>query len=456
MTAEEGLGKARTLGARMRAFQAKGSLMNTDDSVRADRRRFLKGSALGAAAIPLLGVGAARANGADAALPPSILALEPVAPRAVPIADAEREGRLRKAQRLMAEHGMDAVFMGGGSSLEYFTGMQWWVSERTTGMLLGRSGDPVYITPAFERERTLEQITFGKKDVRTWQEHESPYALIAGVLAEWRMATGTLGIEEQLRSAKQFGIAAAAPHVKLVSATPVTAGCRAIKSPAELALMQLANDATLAVYHAVWKALQPGMTQQQISALIDAAYARQGLRGEVSVNVGEFTASPHGSPLPQHISEGTVIMLDDGCKVGGYQSDLTRTFVLGRASDKMKRVFDIVRRAQQAALKAAHPGATMESVDAAARKVIVDAGYGPGYKYFSHRLGHGIGMDMHEWYYLVQGNKRALETGMTFSDEPGIYLPGEFGVRLEDDMHITGDGARWFTPQSPSIEQPFG
>jgi len=444
------------IGARMRAFQAKGSLMNTDDSVRADRRRFLKGSALGAAAIPLLGVGAARATGADAALPPSILALEPVAPRAVPITDAEREGRLRKAQRLMGEHGMDAVFMGGGSSLEYFTGMRWWVSERTTGMLLPRSGDPVYITPQFERERTLQQIRFGHKDVRTWQEHESPYDLIAGVLAEWRMATGTLGIEEQLRSAKQFGIAAAAPHVKLVSATPVTAGCRAIKSPAELALMQLANDATLATYHAVWQALQPGMTQQHISGLIDAAYARQGVSGEASVNVGAFTASPHGSPLPQQIREGTVIMLDDGCKVGGYQSDLTRTFVLGKASDKMKRVFDIVHQAQQAARQAAHPGATMESVDAAARKVIVDAGYGPGYKYFSHRLGHGIGMDMHEWYYLVQGNTRRLETGMTFSDEPGIYLPGEFGVRLEDDMHITADGARWFTPQSPSIEQPFG
>ena len=430
--------------------------MSIDEPVRADRRRFLKGSALGAAALPLLAAGAARADEGSARLPPSILALEPVAPHAVPITDAEREGRLRKAQRLMAEHRMDAIFMGGGTSLEYFTGIRWWVSERTTGMLLPKSGDPVFITPAFERERTLEQIKFGNKDVRTWQENESPYRLIAGVLGEWRMATGTLGIEEQLRSAKQFGIAAAAPQVGLVSATPVTAGCRSIKSPAELTLMQLANDATLAVYHAVWKALQPGMTQQHISDLVDAAYARQGLQGEVSINVGAFTASPHGSPLPQHISEGTVIMLDDGCKVGGYQSDLTRTFVLGKASDKMKRVFDIVRKAQQAALRAAHPGATMESVDAAARKVIGDAGYGPGYKYFSHRLGHGIGMDMHEWYYLVEGNTRRLAPGMAFSDEPGIYIPGEFGVRLEDDMHITDDGARWFTPQSPSIEQPFG
>ena len=430
--------------------------MSIDESARTGRRRFLKASALGAAALPLLGTGTAMAADRATALPPSIMALKPVARLAVPITDVEREARLRKAQRLMAEHKMDAIFMGGGTSLEYFTGIHGWVSERNTGMLLPKSGDPVFITPVFERERTLQQISFGKTDVRTWQENENPYRLIAGVLAEWHMATGTLGIEEQLRSAKQFGIAEAAPHVSLVSATPVTAGCRSIKSPAELALMQLANDATLAVYHAVWKALQPGMTQQQISDLVDAAYARQGLQGEVSINVGAFTASPHGSPLPQHISEGTVIMLDDGCKVGGYQSDLTRTFVLGKASDKMKRVFDIVQKAQQAALKAAHPGATMESLDAAARKVITDSGYGPGYKYFSHRLGHGIGMDMHEWYYLVQGNTRQIESGMTFSDEPGIYIPGEFGVRLEDDMHITADGARWFTPQSPSIEHPFG
>jgi len=429
--------------------------MTIDETARPGRRRFLQATALGAAALPLLGSGVARAREGAPELPRSIMALKPVAPLAVPISDVERESRLRKAQRLMAEHQMDAVFMGGGTSLEYFTGIDWWVSERTTGMLLPRSGDPVFITPAFERERTLQQITFGKKDVRTWQENESPYRLIAGVLAEWRKSTGTLGIEEQLRSATQFGIARAAPHATLVSATPVTAGCRSIKSPAELALMQLANDATLAVYHAVWKALEPGMTQQGISDLVDAAYARQGLRGEVSINVGAFTASPHGSPLPQHISEGTVIMLDDGCKVGGYQSDITRTFVLGKASDKMKRVFDIVRKAQQAALKAAHPGASMESVDAAARKVITDDGYGPGYKYFSHRLGHGIGIDMHEWYYLVQGNTRRIEPGMTFSDEPGIYIPGEFGVRLEDDMHIAADGAHWFTPQSPSIEQPF-
>lgn len=424
-----------------------------------NRRQFLQTSALGAAALPmaLAGCGQAPAAAADdqGNLPPSIAALQPVRSQIVPIADAEREGRLRRAQQLMAANKMDAVFMRGGSTLFYFTGMQWFNSERTMGMVLPRAGDPIYLTPAFEKGRGEEQIKFGH-DVRTWQEDQSPYQKIAQILADLHASTGTLGIEEQVPYFMSTGIATAAPHVRLASATPITAGCRSVKSAAELALMQIANNATLAVYHAVWQALEPGMTQQQVSALIAAAYQRQGLRGGASINVGEYTALPHGSIAPQHIVEGTVVMLDDGCTVDGYQSDITRTFVLGKASDKMKRVFEIVQKAQHAALVTARPGAPMQSVDAAARQVITDAGYGPDYKYFTHRLGHGIGLDGHEWYYLVRGNARPIEANMTFSDEPGIYIVGEFGVRLEDDMHIADDGAHWFTPQSPSIEQPFG
>ena len=433
--------------------------MRSDDSMlRASRRRFLQTSALGAAALPvaLLDGKAAAAETADAPkLPASILALGPVASRVVPISVDERRARLARAQQLMGRHGMDAIFVDAGTSLDYFAGLRWWNSERTMGMLLPKSGDPVYIVPEFERSRTQGQIKLGT-DVRSWQENQSPYALIAQVMRERRAGAGVLGIEDRVPYFRATEIGKALPQGRLVEATPVTAGCRAIKSPAELALMQTACGATLAVYHAVWQGLEPGMTQHQVSAWIDAAYQRMGLRGEASINVGRYTAQPHGSNLPQRIAEGTPVMLDDGCYVEGYQSDLTRTFTLGRASDKMKRVFDIVRKAQRAALAAARAGATMESVDAAARKVIVDAGYGPGYKYFSHRLGHGIGMDMHEWYYLVGGNTRRIEVGMTFSDEPGIYIPGEFGVRLEDDMHVTPDGARWFTPQSPSIEHPFG
>jgi len=421
------------------------------------RRRFLKSAALGAAALPLAMLdGPAQAEPAAAIeLPAAILALRPITSRIVPIADDERRARLAKAQALMGRFGMDAVYLDGGTTLDYFTGMRWWSSERLMGMLLPRSGEPVYVVPAFERSRALEQIRFGR-DVRTWQENESPYALLAQALRERGAGTGTLGIEEKVPFFRASGIAAALPQAKLVPATQVTAGCRAIKSAAELALMQVACDATLALYKAIWQSLEPGMTQRHIAAWVAAGYARMGLDGEASINVGTYTALPHGSREPQVIREGTPVMLDDGCFVEGYQSDLTRTFTLGKASDKMRRVFDIVRKAQQAALAAARPGATMESVDAAARKVIVDAGYGPGYTYFSHRLGHGIGMDMHEWYYLVEGNTRKIEAGMAFSDEPGIYIPGEFGVRLEDDMHVGVDGAHWFTPQSPSIEQPFG
>ncbi|MGH9518123.1 MAG: M24 family metallopeptidase, partial [Terriglobales bacterium] len=388
------------------------------------------------------------------AAPDSIRALPHFAGQVVPIGDDERRARLAHAQQLMGESRLDAIFMRGGSSLRYFTGMNWFNSERTMGMVLPRSGDPVYITPAFEKNRGLEQIKFGH-DVRTWEENESPYKVIAGILADLHASSGRFGIEEQVPFFMSTGIAEAAPRAQLVSATPVTAGCRSVKSGAELALMQVANNATLAVYHAVWQALQPGMTQNQVSDLIAAGYTQTGLRGGASINVGKYTALPHGSIEPQHIIEGTVVMLDDGCNADGYQSDITRTFVLGKATDKMKKVFDIVQQAQTKARETARIGAPMESVDAAARKVISDAGYGPGYKYFGHRLGHGIGLDGHEWYYLVQGNARPIQVNNTFSDEPGIYIVGEFGVRLEDDMHITPDGARWFTPQSPSIEQPF-
>jgi Xaa-Pro dipeptidase len=257
-------------------------------------------------------------------------------------------------------------------------------------------------------------------------------------------------------------IAKAAPQLTLVTATPVVAGCRMFKDPHEIELMRLASQATLAVYEAVYRSLAPGMTQNTVSDLIARAYQQVGFRGEASVQVGEYTALPHGSIQPQTIKEGTIIMIDDGCTVEGYQSDLTRTFVLGKPTDKMRRVFDIVHNAQTAALKAARPGVPLEAIDGAARQVITDAGYGPGFRYFSHRLGHGIGMDGHEWPYLVKNNmfgwdqQIAAAPHMTFSNEPGVYIRGEFGVRLEDDMHITEDGAELFTPQSPSLEEPFG
>ena len=422
-----------------------------------DRRRFLGLSAAGAAALGLGMAGSAAAQTpSDASrMPPSIAALGPVLGKAVPIADDEYRARLAKAQRLLAEQGMDAVFIGAGTTLRYFVDLNWWGSERTAGVLLTRSGDPIYITPEFERSRAMEQVRFGS-DIRTWQENQSPFDLIARTLRDRGIATGILGIEEQVPFFMADGIGKAAPQLHLVSATPVTAGCRAVKSEAEIALLQIANDATLACYHAVWQALQPGMTQQDVQALVAQAYGRMGVRGFVDINVGKYTAQPHGSIEPQKIVEGTVVILDDGCQVHGYTSDITRTFVLGKASDKMKRVFSIVQQAQIAAREAARTGGMMGDIDAAARKVIADGGYGPGYKYFTHRLGHGIGMDMHEWYYAVGDSRQPILSNMTLSDEPGIYIPGEFGVRLEECMVTTPAGGRWFTPQSPSIELPFG
>lgn len=421
------------------------------------RRSFLRNTLIAsAAALPLSQIASAQtAADSDNALPESMRTLKSVAAQVVPIGNDERIARVAKAQRLMAEHGIDAVFIGAGSSLTYFTGMRWWDSERLTGVIIPRRGEPVYVTPEFERVRTLEQIKLGN-DVRGWQEDEDPYALVAKVLRDMGHATGTLGMEEAVPYFRAKGIADALPQAKVVPAWPVVSGCRRVKSAAELALMKLANEATLAVYEAVWKALKPGMTEQDISGLLAMAYARTGLQGDASVNVGKYTASPHGSDKPQHLVEGTPIIFDGGCRAGGYTSDITRTVVLGQPDDEIRKVFDIVLKAQTAALNTARPGVAMGDVDAAARKVISDSGYGPDYRYFSHRLGHGIGLDMHEWDYLVRGNTHLLEPGMTFSDEPGIYIPDRFGVRLEDILYVTEDGAALMTPQSRSIDQPFG
>ena len=359
----------------------------------------------------------------------------------------------------MHEHGLDAICLIGGTSLVYFTGIRWWNSERLFTFVLPQKGNPFYVCPAFENDRAHEQLNKAPQGsgsrVYTWQEDEDPYARVAQGLRDLGLTTGKLGIEERVTFVFADGIRKAVSGIEIASATPVTAGCRAVKSESELQLMQLANDVTLEVYAATWKAIHPGVTNRQVSEWIGAAYEQVGFPGDASCQVDAYSALPHGSLQPQTIREGSIVLLDDGCTVEGYESDISRTFVVGKATDKMKRVFDIVHRAQSSALATARPGVPCQAVDAAARKVIDDAGFGPDYAHFTHRVGHGIGMDGHEWPYLVRGNTQPLEAGMTFSDEPGIYLRGEFGVRLEDDMHITGDGAKLFTPQSPSLEEPF-
>lgn len=401
-----------------------------------------------------------------AATPASILRLTSMRDQARPITNDERLARIERARQLMAEERIDALLLSGGTSLVYFTNIRWGGGERLAACVIPQKGEPLFVCPAFEEDRLREQIALGpfgerRADVRTWHEDESPYALVAQALKERGLSTGQVGVDETTKFVWADSIAAAAPQLKVVSATPVTAACRMIKDAHELDLMRLASAATLKVYAAVHEALRSGMTRHDVEALIATGYGRVGFAGEASVQTDEYTALPHGSTKPQTIREGTIIMIDDGCTVEGYQSDITRTFVLGKATDKMKRVFDIVKRAQAAALAAARPGVPLASIDAAARQVVTDGGYGPGFAYFSHRLGHGLGMDMHEWPYLVKNNmfgwdqELTARTGMVFSNEPGIYLRGEFGVRLEDDMYITEDGAKLFTTPSASLEAPF-
>ncbi len=378
---------------------------------------------------------------------------------ALPITVAEREGRLEKARRLMAGARLDALFLTGGTSLKYFTNISWGQSERLLGLVLPRQGRAFVVCPAFERDRALEQIEAGPlkgtADVLVWEEHESPHQRVAEGLRAAGIASGRLGVEETVRSVFAMAAAAALPAMELASGTPVTAGCRMVKDRHEIALMRLASQVTLKAYEAAFRALKDGMTQDQFAGLVSMAHDKLGFPGGAGVQVGKYSALPHGSATPQVIREGTILLIDGGCQVEGYSSDISRTFVLGKATDRMKQVFAIEQRAQQAALAAAKPGVECQAVDAAARKVIVDAGFGPDYKYFTHRVGHGMGMDGHEWPYLVRGNTLPLEPGMTFSDEPGIYIPGEFGVRLEDDMLITENGAELFTPTSQSLEAPF-
>jgi Xaa-Pro dipeptidase len=396
----------------------------------------------------------------QAAMPPSIAALTSMRDQASPITADERRGRIEKARRLMTEQKIDALMLTGGTSLVYFSGMRWGLSERLFAMVLPVKGDAFYVCPAFEEDRAREQIATGplgaSADVRTWEEHENPYARVAQGLRDRGLSSGALGIEETVRFVFSDGVANAAPAVRLTSGTPVTAGCRVVKDAHELALMRLASQVTLKAYEAAWKALKDGMTQNEFASLVALAHRRLGFEGSAGVQVGEYSALPHGSITPQVVREGSILLIDGGCKVEGYSSDLSRTFVLGKPTDKMRQVFDIEYAAQSAALAAARPGVPCEDVDAAARKVIVDAGYGPDYRFFTHRVGHGMGMDGHEWPYLVKGNTLPLAPGMTFSDEPGIYIRGEFGVRIEDDMVITESGAELMTPQSPSLEDPFG
>jgi Xaa-Pro dipeptidase len=428
-----------------------------------NRRDFIQVAALGtvagAAGCARADVSAeqGRGSGAGGGVPPSIQALKPMTAGIVPIADDERRARIAKAQKLMAEQKIDAVFMEGTASCFYFANMRWGQSERTFGLVIPAKGELAYVCPKFEEDRARELIKFGT-DVRTWEEHESPYKLIVQIVRDRGAQNRRIGMEERVRFFIADGVRKEAAGMEIVDATPVTAGCRIYKSPAEIALMQRANDATIEAYRAALATMREGMTQGELSGNIAAAFTALGFTGGASVQIGKWSALPHGSITPQKIHEGDVVMIDGGTSCEGYASDITRTTVLGKATPRQIEVWTKEKEAQTAAFQAMKLGAPCESVDAAARKVIEAAGFGPGYKTpgLPHRTGHGIGLEGHEWTNFVKGNTTPLAPGMCFSDEPMIAIPGEFGIRLEDCVYFDQNGAHFFTKQSIAIDKPFG
>jgi Xaa-Pro dipeptidase len=375
-----------------------------------------------------------------------------------PISLEERKQRVAKAQRLLLQNKMDALVIESGTSLEYFTGISWWPSERTLAAVIPSKGEIVYVCPGFEEPRFRELITIGNK-VIVWQEDESPYSKIVEAFDITGTSNGKIGIEEQVRFFIYDGIRKQAPHLQYTSGDPVTMPCRMIKSAAELALMQKATDITVAAMKKGINSLKEGVSPGEISAIVNRAHREMGATPDFALILfGTASALPHGSIKPQQLKKGDIVLMDCGCRVEGYSSDITRTFVFG--ADPTQRQLDIwnlEQKSQLAGFSAARIGVACEQVDIAARKVITDAGFGPGYKLpgLPHRTGHGIGMEGHEWAYMVKGDKQPLQAGMCFSIEPTIAIPGEFGVRLEDCVYMTEQGPKWFSQPAASINNPF-
>lgn len=376
----------------------------------------------------------------------------------LPISVDERKQRIAKAQHLLLRNKIDALILEPGTSLEYFTGISWWPSERTMVAVIPSQGDIIYVCPGFEEPRFRELITIGNR-VIIWQEDENPFSKIVDAINETGTSNKRIGIEEELRFFIYDGISKQAPHLEYVTGDPITIPCRMIKSAAEITLMQKATDITIAAMTLGMKSLKEGVSPSEISAIVNKAHREMGATPDFALILfGTASALPHGSVKPQQLKKGDIVLMDCGCRVEGYSSDITRTIIFGaRPTKRQQDIWDLEQKSQLAGFSAARIGDACENVDMAARKVITDAGMGPGYKLpgLPHRTGHGIGMDGHEWAYMVKGDKQVLQPGMCFSIEPTIAIPGEFGVRLEDCVYMTADGPEWFSQPAISIDKPF-
>jgi Xaa-Pro dipeptidase len=415
------------------------------------KRDFLKLS--GAAA------GLAVAGGCSrAATDPGGPALQSIVEDAVPIGVEERLARIAKAQRLMNEQNIDAILLEPGSAMLYFSGISWWRSERLTAVIIPREGEIGVVTPFFEEPSVRESMIFDG-DVRTWNEHDSPFERVAGFLRERNINGNRIGLEGTVRQFVAEGLREAAPGLEIISAEPVTRGCRMYKSAHEIALMKKANEVTLAAYAHVYGQLEPAMVPADVKTLMQSAQAALG--GSNSWNMALFgvaSAYPHGTEQSQKIEEGQIVLMDCGCSVHGYQSDISRTFVFGEPDERQREVWNTVRKGQQIAFETARLGVAAGAVDDAVRAYYESLGWGPGYQVpgLSHRTGHGIGMDGHESVNFVHGEQTPLAPGMCFSNEPGLYDFEHFGVRLEDCLYMTEEGPAWFTVPPDSLEDPIG
>ena len=383
--------------------------------------------------------------------------LKPITGGAVPTGVAEREARIARAQQLMRQQGLSAILVEPGASLIYFTGVRWSRSERLTAAIIPASGRIAVFTPFFEEPSVRESLAV-PADLRTWNEHQDPLALVGAWLKERKLGSGTIGVEETVRYFAVDGLQRALPQARIRSAAGVVRAIRMIKSPAEIALMQMATDVTIAAYRHTYRRIGKGMTPAEIGAMMNSATTALGGRPEFAlVLLGEASAYPHGTGKPQAVKEGEVVLMDCGCTVQGYQSDISRTFVFGEATKRQRQVWEHMHRGQQIAFETAQVGVPAGRVDDAVRAYYTKLGYGPDYKLpgLSHRTGHGIGLEGHEPVNLVRGERTALAPGMCFSDEPGIYIPGQFGIRLEDCIYMTERGPRWFSAPPPSLDRPF-